>query len=163
MNNAGALKFRASSGRSGAAGFNAMRELLSARERCAERRNALVQLFFDEVTHPPRGFVGHADFALHLLCTDVAGLHQKNYLKPQRKRGRRFVKNGIRGGRDLLAATLARQFFATCYGVVFRDLSAFWALDALRPTLGREVQQTRFFVGKIAAKIGEGVWFFSGS
>ena len=78
--------------------------------------------------HTPRGFIGHARFALDLFGRDAsAGLsHEVNDVEPSRHRGTRFLKDSASGRGNLVSAVI------TCVHLAPRDFMKQRTLVALR-------------------------------
>lgn len=84
--------------------------------------------------HSPRGFIGHARFALNLFSGNTVARrsHQVNRIEPSRERGGGLVKDRVSSWVNVMPAVITRIRWTAFNAVMFRDRLARIAKDAVR-------------------------------
>jgi hypothetical protein len=111
------------------------------------------------LTHTPSAFVGHAGLTLNFLRRDAvtrAG-HEIHDKKPDRQLRSGFVKNGVRGWIDVVAALLAGEGAAFGHHVEPGQHTAGRAVNFRAAEIDfHQLRQARLIVGILGLKLLEG-------
>jgi len=124
-----------------------------------ESPNILSQEFPNLRPHPPRGFIGNAEFSLNLLGRHSAarGRHLKDRVEPQVERRGGFLEDRPGGGVDMVSTEVTTVRRTALDAMMLGDPLAERALNTIRIKEVSQPLQANGIVGEVAAEVSDRV------